>query len=200
MRDSELADLLGRAADGDEDAAGELVRHYERPVRKTIHFRLGPELRARVDTDDIFQSTIATAIHDLPNVSFRGEKAFVGWLRTIAERRVQMAVRHHRAQKRDVRKDLPLDAAERVAGKLTSPTKGAVRAELTIGVQQAIARLPEEERRVVELHSYEGLSFQEVAERLGLRNKNQAYRIFENALNRMGDLIESEHGEASPRE
>jgi RNA polymerase sigma-70 factor (ECF subfamily) len=190
MREREIEDLLRRVTAGDREAAGEIARRYERPIRLAIRRRLGPELRARVDTDDIFQSTIAAALEDVPDLSFRGEGAFVAWLAAVAERRILMKVRHHRARKRDHRRDRPLEAAEGVPGCGTSPTRGAVRGEVTEGIRKAVARLPEGERRVVELHSVEGLSFQEVSDLLGLSGKFQAHRIFQRALKKIGDLYD----------
>ena len=52
-------------------------------------------------------------------------------------------------------------------------------------------RIPRQERQAVLLHSYEGLGFGEVAQRLGLTDKHAARRLFQRALRRMGDLYES---------
>jgi RNA polymerase sigma-70 factor (ECF subfamily) len=189
MADEELEGLIERAAAGDDDAAGELATRYEGRVRATIRRRLGPELRARVETDDIFQTSFFAALGDLTGFRYQGEAAFVRWLSTVAERKMLMTARRHRAGKRDLRLEWPLDGVGEMPGQLTSPTQGAVRGEMKAGIRQAVAELPEPDRQVVELHSFEGLGFREVAERLGLADKNAARHIFQRALKKMGDLL-----------
>ena len=190
MDDESLEALLRRAAAGDRQAAGELARRYEAPLRAEIRRRLGPDLRARVDTDDIFQSTILESVGSLPAFEFRGEKAYVGWLTLLAERRIRDKARFHRAAKRDQRKEQHLLDAGALASDRTSPTQGAVRSELTQGLRAALAGLPEPDRQVVELHSFEGLGFKEVAERLGLADKNAARYVFQRALNKIEEQLE----------
>jgi len=193
MMDSRrLGELVRRAQSGDKEAAAELVSSFEGPVRAVIRRRLGADLRQRVDTDDIFQSTVFASLDELSAFRFEGEKAFVAWLATVAERRIVTAARRHRAAKRDIRREHAAAGADDVMGDCTSPTQGAVRAEVTENIQRAVDRLPSLERRAVELHAYEGLGFAELAQQLGLTDKHAARRLFQRALKRMGDLIESE--------
>ncbi|MHC4136610.1 MAG: sigma-70 family RNA polymerase sigma factor [Planctomycetota bacterium] len=192
MDSRRLEELVRRAQAGNKEAAAELVRSFEGPVRAAIRRRLGTDLRRRVDTDDIFQSTILASLDELSGFRYQGEKEFVAWLAAVAERRIVTAARRHRAAKRDVRREHPALEANGIAGDRTSPTQGAVRAEVTEDIQRAVDRLPALERRAVELHAYEGLGFGELARRLGLTDKHAARRLFQRALKRMGDLIESE--------
>lgn len=192
MDSRRLGEYVRRAQAGDKEAAAELVSSYEGPVRAVIRRRLGADLRQRVDTDDIFQSTIYASLEELSGFRYRGEKAFVAWLATVAERRIVTAARRHRAAKRDVRREHPGAEADDMVGGHTSPTEGALRAEVTENIRRAVDRLPSLERRAVELHAYEGLGFAALAQRLGLTDKHAARRLFQRALKRMGDLIESE--------
>jgi len=191
MDDRTLGDLVRRAQNGDREAAGELIRRFEGRVRASIRRRLGPNLRQRIDTDDIFQSTIAASLAGLDRFRFEGEDALVAWLTAVAERRVISAARRHRAGKRDVGRERVLRAAEQVPGERTSPTQGAVRSEAKRSVEDAVSRLPPEERRVVTLRSYEGLTFEAIAGRLGLSDRHVARERFRSALRKMGDLLDS---------
>jgi len=190
MSGVELGELIRRAAAGDRDAAGELVRRYEAPLRAAIHRRLGANLRTRVDTDDIFQSAIFESVENLATFRYRGEQAFLAWLTTLAEHRLRDQARYHAAAKRDHRMERPLPPADEVPEDRTTPTQGAVRTELGQRLREAVARLADLDRQVVELHSFEGLGFKEIAERLGLGDKNAARWVFQRALNRMEDLLE----------
>ena len=191
MDDRTLGELVRRAQNGDREAAGELIRRYEGRVRASVRRRLGADLRKRIDTDDIFQSAIAASLDGLKGLHFEGEDALIGWLTTVAERRLIGAVRRHRAGKRDVSRESPLRSADRIQAGRTSPTQGAVRGEAQQSVKRAVSRLPPDERRVVELRSYEGLTFEEIATRLGLSDRHAARERFRSALRRMGDLLDS---------
>jgi RNA polymerase sigma factor (sigma-70 family) len=189
MDESQIRDSIRKAAAGDHDSAARLARHYEGSLRGIIRPRLGAELRSRVDSDDIFQSAIMAAINSLSGLEYHGERAMVGWLTVIADRKIRSAARHHRAHRRDFRRELPLDDARGVEGGGTSPTKGAARGELVEGIHRAVGKLPEPYRAVVRLHSFEGLGFSEVARIVGLRDKSAARRAFQRALRMMGDPL-----------
>jgi RNA polymerase sigma-70 factor, ECF subfamily len=191
VTDDDLGPLIERAAAGDRSAAGEVAERCEGRLRRAIHHRLGPELRRRLDTDDLVQSTIAVALRDLRQLDYQNERAFAGWLEAIAERRIKMAVRKHRAEKRDVRRDRAVEAAAGVAIDATSPTRAARRSEAKASLEEAVKELPEQSRRVVELHSFDGKSFAEVAEILGLADKNAAYYLFQKSLKQMGRALRS---------
>jgi RNA polymerase sigma factor (sigma-70 family) len=127
------------------------------------------------------------AIEAFSGLEYRGEKAMVGWLTVIAERKIRSAARHHHADRRDFRRELPLEDARGVAGDGTSPTQGAVRGELVEGIHKAVAMLPAPYRDVVRLHTFEGLGFSEVAKIVGLQDKSAARRAFHRALRMIGD-------------
>jgi len=195
----DVHDLVRRAAAGDPEASGELVRRYEGRVKASIRRRLGSVLRARVDTDDLFQSTIAASLADLGTLRFEGERAFVGWLAQVAERRIRDSARFHRAARRDVGREGPLPKEDLLAAGRTSPTQGALRTEATAGLREAMEVLPEVDRRVVELHSFRGMGFREVAEAVGLPDKNAARHVFQRALRRMEDWLDGQGlGEDAP--
>jgi len=107
-----------------------------------------------------------------------------------------MTVRRHRAERRDVGRELTHGGAGDAAGGHTTPPRGAERAEVKATLERAIARLPAAERRVIELRSYEGLSFDDIARLLGLGGKDAARNLFQSALKRMGQLVE--HGPSPP--
>jgi RNA polymerase sigma-70 factor (ECF subfamily) len=188
----EVQDLVRRAAAGDREAAGELARRYEARVRAAIHRRLGDLLRARLDTEDLFQSAIAASLRDLGGLRYHGEPAFVGWLTQVAERRIRDSARFHGAARRDVGREGPLPEGDLLPGGRTSPTQGALRTEATAGLRVAMEVLPEIDRRVVELHSFQGMGFREVAAAVGLPDKNAARHVFQRVLRRMEDWLDGQ--------
>jgi RNA polymerase sigma-70 factor (ECF subfamily) len=63
-----------------------------------------------------------------------------------------------------------------------------------LGLAQAIARLPEDQRRVVELHYLKGLTVAEVADQIG-RTRPAAVGLLFRGLKRLRELLR-EPGEA----
>ena len=185
-----LENLIAKAAEGDEEAAGQLVRRYESSLRAAIHAGIGNDLRSRLSTSDVFQATMVAALADLEKFEFHGEAAFVSWLNRIAERQLLMAARFHSANKRDV-------GRERFAGTTPShpadqptPSAAAVHGEMTELIRDAVKELGGEERRVVELHSFEGHSFARIAEDLGLSGSARARYLFQRALKSLGRMLD----------
>lgn len=194
MSADDFASIVARARDGDPAAQAEICRRYGERVRGAIRGRLGRDLHPRVDTDDVFQTAFVASLAGLRDADFSGEAPFVAWLAQVAERRLLDEARHHRAARRDVARQRPLAAAAALASVQTSPTRGAVRSETRHAVQSAVARLPDPERRVVELHALGGKRFSDVAAELGLAGPDEARTVFRRALRRMGDLLEEPGG------
>ena len=190
MEEDDLRTLVERARGGDPSAVDAIVRRVGGRIRAGIRRRLGPELRRRLETEDLFQSAMLQSLADLDGLEYRGEAAFLGWLETIATRQVAMAVRKNRAARRDVRREVRFTRAGPLPSAWTSPTQAAVRGERRTSVREALEKLPPEEREIVRLHAYEGLSFREVAERLDLSGKVSAHRRFRMAMKKMVALLD----------
>lgn len=190
MKRGNVENLVRRAAEGDEAAARELAHRYERQLRSTIHSGIGRDLRPRVGTSDVLQSTMLAALGQLDRFEYRSEPAFLSWLNAIAERKLLMAARFHSARKRDVRRERLRTVEPPQPANQPSPSQGAVQAEFTQLVQNAVLRLPSLERRVVQLHSFEGRSFARVAEELGLSGHARARYVFQRALKLLGRMLD----------
>jgi RNA polymerase sigma-70 factor (ECF subfamily) len=193
VQPDDVGALVTRAAAGDRDAADSLVRRFAPVVRADVHRRLGADVRAREDTDDILQSTLVEAIGALEGFEFRGEAAFRGWLATLAENRVRMAGRFHRQAMRDpAREDGPPVGTGGPSADGPSPSVAAGQEESTRRLSDAVAALPPEERTVVDLHSYRGLAFPEVARLAGLRDAEAARYLFRKALKTLSESLDAD--------
>ncbi len=154
---AELTDCMGRYADGD---ASVFPRLYEllRPLVWRTHRRWFDPPAA----EDLTQKTFLR-LHRQRHRYQRGSP--VGpWVRTIARNlAVDEARRQGRSAERLTREGtLPERTAERRRDRLEVEAERA-------RVRAAVARLPDGQREVVELHKLEGLSFIEVAARLRIR-------------------------------
>jgi RNA polymerase sigma-70 factor (ECF subfamily) len=103
-----------------------------------------------------------------------GEK--LAWLRAILANVLAAAARRFEARARDPSRECSLEGElERSSSRLecllaadqTSPSQRAVRCEELLRLAAALARLPEDQRQVVEFHHLKGLTVADVAEQMG---------------------------------
>ena|SRR5579862_2400975 len=177
VADSDPEQLLHRAKVGDGAALGRLLELYRSYLVVLARVQIGRRLQGKADASDVVQEAFLGACRDFPQ--FRGtcEKEFLGWLRQILASLLANLVRHYQgAQRRDVRLERQLaveleqssHALDRnlIAGQ-SSPSEQASRREQSVLLAAALIRLPEEWRQLLILRHLEGLTFPEVAERLG---------------------------------
>jgi RNA polymerase sigma factor (sigma-70 family) len=145
-------EALVRLALHDRQAYGLLYDRYVDPIYRYCHGRLGDREEAEDATSLIF----ARALAALPTQ--RGP-SFRSWLFAIAHN-VVLNIR------RDGGKDCPLEVALEVLDPGPTVEDRATDADRRRALRHAVAQLPEEQRRVVELR-LAGLTGPEVASALG---------------------------------
>lgn len=170
--------------------------HGDRVAFDALYGRLAPRvhgffLRAfgsRAVADDLLQTTFLK-FHRARR-QWRSERKLRPWLFSIAAR-----VRLDELRRRyGLREDSGSDAVE-AAAEAAEPRPTADPAEVADvkeRVQAALARLPESQRVVVQLHRFEGLTFREIAEVLGTTEgavKLRAFRAYGELRGLLEDLL-----------
>jgi RNA polymerase sigma-70 factor (ECF subfamily) len=143
-------ELIRRVRERDEQAAAELVRRYEKHIRRTVRFRLvDPRLRRLFDTTDICQSVLASFFEAAARGRYDLEHAqqLIRLLVKMTCNKVAMQARRQHAQRRDITRLEPgCDAWDLVApGK--EPGEQVALAELVARFRQ---HLSEEEWRLLD--------------------------------------------------
>jgi RNA polymerase sigma-70 factor (ECF subfamily) len=191
-------DLLCQARKGDRTAFGRLLESYRAYLLVLARVQIGRRLQGKVDAADVVQEAFLGAHRDF--AQFRGttEKEFLGWLRGILASLLANLVRHYQGtQRRDVRLERQLaveleqssQALDRgLAASQSSPSQQAARREESIRLAQALAQLPEEWRDLLILRHLEGLTFPEVAQRLG-RTVDTIKKQWPRALARLRQVL-----------
>ncbi len=151
--------LVEKANAGDRTAFDTLCRRYRPRLEGLIRLRLGPDLRQRVEVDDILQETLLKAFECAPRLPARDEQAFLGWLGKTAHHVILNQARRHR-----VRQMEPVE--DRVLGKDATPSRSMAREERFERLQAALDGMTPEYREVILLTRIEGLRLKEVAERM----------------------------------
>jgi RNA polymerase sigma-70 factor (ECF subfamily) len=169
--------LLQQARVGDPVALGLLLEGHRPYLTLLARVQIGRLLQGKVDASDVVQDAFLGAHRDFEQFAGRDERSFLAWLRQVLASVLANLVRHYvGTQARDVRLEQRLTAeldesSAALGGALAvvdgSPLSHAERCEQSTRLAEALERLPEEDREVLVLRHLEGLSFPEVARRLG---------------------------------
>jgi RNA polymerase sigma-70 factor (ECF subfamily) len=177
-------ELVRSAQSGNEEAFGTLMRGHYEPVYRLVNSMLRDEHSAR----DVCQEIWLTVWKNIS--SFRGDAKFSTWVHPIATRR---AIDHLRSRKRWFNRFIPFrsdagdaaesDALERVAAAPEATDASDPRRELEdqerkARFERAIAALPPKHRAVLALREVQGLSYDEIAENLGIARGTVMSRLF----------------------
>lgn len=162
-----FAEFLRRIRAGDADAAAELVRQFEPVVRLEVRMRLSdPRLRRLVDTADICQSALLSFFVRAAGGQYEIDRPddLVKLLVGIARNKLAFQARKHRRQRRDVRRQEPLEGnASAVPAADPTPSRQVEAAEL---IREFRLRLGNEERELAERRA-KGQGWVAIATELG---------------------------------
>ncbi len=143
-------ELLDDARRGDQDAFHELIDRHADGL-----FRLASRLvGSAVDAEDVLQETFVGAFEHMGR--FEGRSTVRTWLSRIL---LRQAARFHR--RRFLRKTVPLPQASTGASHSDDANR-------RLDVRLALRQLSPEHREVVVLREFEGMSYGEMAEALGI--------------------------------
>jgi RNA polymerase sigma-70 factor, ECF subfamily len=192
-----FADMLTAARVGDPDAADRLFAHVRPWLQILARTQVGRHLRAKSDPSDVVQVALLEAVRGLGQFRGESEAEFLAWLRQVLTNAIRHEGRRYASTAaRDIAREESLDRelaessarlGSLLAGKDTSPSMGAERAEARVELAALLARLPEEYRDVLVLRNLEGLSHEEVAERMG-RSVGAVRMLWVRALARLRAL------------
>jgi RNA polymerase sigma-70 factor, ECF subfamily len=152
--------LLACFAAGRREALEELFRRYRTHAYRVAYRLLGHE----ADALDAVQDGFVKVLTHLD--SFRGQSSFKTWLLRVVSN-ASLDLGRQRGRRETV--SLP-GAADGDGGPSVpdDPTRGLERVDLRRLLDEALALLPEAQRRTFVLHADAGLSYREVAEVLGI--------------------------------
>ena len=159
------AALVQRCAAGDEDASAELVAEHQRTVLQLAANLLGDREEALDLSQEVFLRIFRT-IH-----RFRGQSSLRTWIYRIVVNQARNRHRFWRRRHRDEQVSLDQHVATHgdvLRGPGPAPDRVLAQKELAEQLQQALERLPFEQRTAIVLREVDGLSYEEIAYSLNL--------------------------------
>jgi len=182
---------LARARAGDLEALAGLLEQEAPTLRAHLAARLPAAHRAVLAVEDVLQVTWLEAFLALQRCASDTPAGFAAWLRAIAERNLQDALKALAREKRPDshgRADAASELLDELVAGVTSPTRAAARTEARERLETALAALPRDYATVVRRHDLEGCPLDELARELG-RSLGALYMLRERAHDRLRERL-----------
>lgn len=181
-------DLLARYRIGDQDAAARIYQRYAGRLRALARSRFSATLARRLDVDDIVQSAfrrffdaVSQGRYEVPS-----DEDLWNLLLVITLNRLRTEEMYHRAAKRDIRQSCELDAIS-PTDQNSHVNRDSTYLLLRMTVREALARLPESMREIVEMRMLSH-DVQTIADTTG-RSKRTVERILHESRSRLRGLM-----------
>jgi RNA polymerase sigma-70 factor (ECF subfamily) len=177
--DVTASELIRRCRAGEDQARADLFARYRQYLRVLAEGQLGRHLRGKCDASDLVQQTLLEAHRDFPTFQGQHEGELIAWLRRILAHNLFNEARRFATRGRDAGREVSLEGfqagldhssqvlARCLADGGPTPSEVAAGREAAVRLADTLARLPENYQRVLLLRLFEGLSAEEVAERMG---------------------------------
>ena len=184
--------LVDRFKGGDQSAFDEMVARYWDRIYSMVH----QLLRNQQDAEEVTQDAFIRAHRGL--VNFRGDSAFSTWLYQIATNLARNRYWYWWRRKRDqsVSIDAPVSSendmtlAEIIPAEIESPDDITVTQEFIDRIARGMERLSTKHREILILRNVKNLSYEEIAEILGISVgtvKSRIARARESLRSKLGE-------------
>jgi RNA polymerase sigma-70 factor (ECF subfamily) len=151
------------------------------------------------EASDVVQKTMLAAYSHREDCRGQSPAEVAAWLKQILRREMIDSYRQGRRLKRDVRREVPLEAdVDRsfsraqvwLAAAQTSPSQKVSREEELVAMANALAQLPEAQREAIVLHHLQGASLAEVAAELQ-RSEAAVAGLLHRGLKQLRQLLDA---------
>jgi RNA polymerase sigma-70 factor (ECF subfamily) len=175
---ADLKEMVAAARAGDANQVARTLEVFRNFLLTIARRELDSAIRPKVGASDVVQETLNEAREGAAAFQGTNETALKAWLRTMLLRNLLDARRKYRTRGRIVTRERPLEGDEskefiaRLAAAKGDPASEILRKqESAQRVLAAISRLSKRHQEVIRLRYFDGLSFAEIAHRLGKTEK-----------------------------
>jgi RNA polymerase sigma-70 factor (ECF subfamily) len=197
----DFARLVAEARAGSAEALGQLWQQCRNYLLLVANQKLAADLQAKVSPSDLVQETFLEAQRDLAQFHGDREEELRAWLVCILANNAFNVTRHYRATAmRAVGREVALPGADGSAGRgpelsrdTPTPSAKAIAQEELAALEGALARLPEQYRRVIQLRHDQHQSFAEVGAALGC-SAEAARKLWTRAIDHLEKELNPPHG------
>jgi RNA polymerase sigma-70 factor (ECF subfamily) len=175
------------------------LEQYREYLHLLARLQLDLRLQGKLDPSDVVQETLLKAHQALDLFHGATDAEMAAWLRAILTNTLTDALRRFRAGARNVDQERSLQAALEesssrleawLAAEQSSPQEQAIRQEQLLDLAWALAQLPLDQRRAVELRYLKGCIVAEVASQMD-RTKDAVAKLLMRGLARLRSLLDA---------
>jgi RNA polymerase sigma-70 factor (ECF subfamily) len=180
------------ALPGDRDALLEITGAWRPYLKAVAADVLGGNVAAKVDPSDIVQAALVAAMQGI--TAFRGNTVqdWQAWIVAIVRNEARQVQRHWRRRRRDVECEQAAPVGSSIQQPLaapdSSPSHRALRRERASRLLAAVSQLSEEDRQIIELRHFRGLSHEQAAQQMG-KNPAAVRKLWGRALARLREKL-----------
>lgn len=156
--------LLNSYLSGDQSAISQLIEKHRRRVTDYIRMLV----KDRDVADDIFQDTFIKVIRMIDSGRYVENGKFLSWVLRIAHNQVIDYFRQLKQSGKLSESDAGFDILNTVRFSERTIEDDIVEGQISEQVRAMVAELPDEQREVVMMRYYSGMSFKEIAETTGV--------------------------------
>lgn len=156
--------LIRQYQSGDRNAISQLIERHSRRVRNYIRMLV----KDHDLTEDIFQETFIKAVRVIDEGRYCDNGKFLSWVLRIAHNLVIDYFRNRRQNKSVTESDAGYDVLGTLKFADRTIEDELVSEQIERDIRSLVESLPEEQREVVRMRYFAGLSFKEIADQTGV--------------------------------
>lgn len=162
MKALEMSDneLVSKFLSGESKAAEELIRRYKNRVFTYIYFNVRNQHLA----EDLFQETFIKVIKSFQDGKYQDNGRLLSWIIRIAHNLIIDYYRRNRQLNTCSNDDYEMDLFNSPRYSEDNIEQVMVNTQIMNDVRRLIEELPEDQKEIILLRHYGGLSFKEIAE------------------------------------
>lgn len=171
-RNTETAVSLGKWYGGDGAGLDALLDRHLSWIRSHVRLRLGPFLRQKDQSGDIVQDAMIQFLRYCPRIQISDDNRFRALMARIVENVLRDRNDWFKARRRAISMERPLPSdtvlnldSPRKEGE--SPSQAAQQNEQEAWIRLALELLDPDDRTVIVLRDWDGLTFTAIGERIG---------------------------------
>ena len=152
-------DLIRDYLNGHESSLERIILRY----KDKLYAYIFTKVKCHQTTDDIFQDTFIKVIHTLKSGKYNEEGKFIHWVTRIAHNLIIDYFRRNKRMPTQSQKNEE-DIFEKINLHYDSIEDNIIQKQIYEDVNMLVEELPEDQKEVLKLRHYKGMSFKDIAE------------------------------------
>ena len=185
-------DLLSKAREGTPEAWEELYRRHRRMLIVLVRSQIPEFAQRSFDAEDVLQAAFSKVWTRLASFQYRGEGSLRRWISTIVFNEFKRKLKEHGREHGPPEEESMSGVMAREPAREGAPSEFLRSHEEEVRLFEAMGRLEEDDRELVSMQFFEGLSLIRIGEILGL-HRNMVRKRLTRALERLERALSEEN-------